>query len=1227
MTSGNYDAHSLRTKVVNRALMSVDMDIFERIRNDIDLNYGKLMRIEYLRKWIRERFPEYIEKFGNKIEPFILQVLAGIKKFCPSLEKDCDEVLEELGLSLDVIRVKVLDSISEKKLDGCFLRAQGREYNFDGECEVRVRTPTTIEVGREGYENLKVEITKPEDIVIKLLPCKVDAVVKVEDKFGSLSNVLVKVSPVSFSGQAEEFLTDQNGSFALKLFNNQQYSFEVFIGNTLIHRETVHVTREKYYINLQVKNVFYRLKILFKKKTGTRGFEVLQEAFNVVIYDEEGNLLGRGFNCDIIPLTRPVKLGETVDVRAYPLDKGGKYIPHLYDLLKMFMENRKKRMIQINDQELTLEIDAKEIEMKELTLKFRDTKSYESLRKNVPIFEVELGGRAPKTSEVSFGEYLGWDDGDKVKAIFGGGNEEKRLYEHQYKALHELENSSGKKKCVIVSSGMASGKTEIAVLYLLKAYKEDPNFGYAVIVYPTRELLRDQYSRWKRYFDSAYDLGYLSSPIEVAMYYGEIAKRREGSKELGKIKKKCCIVLTTASTFCSQIFLRILKKPPRFVVIDEVHFYRSFDLTLLMEFLHFAMNRFGGFEKLMIFSATIGGANEFRKMVNDALNVDSCLILGESVRGRKTVYIIDLSKLKERDQEILVDEVLKEYYEKSKDKTIIFARNRTEAEGYYYRKLPDWKKDLFEWRTKAVIHIGDMSMFEREAATEKFRIGRCNWMITVKTLEVGINIGDVSRVIHLGLPPSMSEFMQREGRSGRQGQESESIIFARTKGELEKAQKWVEELRKGSSELLCKVIFNPNSLLAEKIQIERRISKKWPDKVKIGNLNIKCKVFGGFRFKLILPVELKGGKGEVYTRDVIFRYLPYSIRRRHGKMLYVKEIKIDNARRDVILDYVERNHKIQVLVNRSDFYATISRVETIVEEMSRLSASDLATVKIKFKPLCVNYIGRSKQKVSKDGEIIEVPRYYIIESFPIAEEDMEKLGKLSEDFTRGFVIEFKIPKDILSDIVKWVIERRELDLREIREKKEDLEEREKKLQEAVWKIIEEVLWRIEDCIHLALHAFINAIVQSENIHPDEIEHYVCVGISEDEAFRAEMMTQFAGYWGIDDKVRMVEELSPKLSIKIVIGNKSDILRDIIWHEKEESLNEYLEEIRKADSETILPLLELHNCFVMPEETLSFFKDFNRVKSIICNLVDKIFGEVKKYADNFTVYRRSFLGFR
>ncbi|MEM0254142.1 MAG: helicase-related protein [Candidatus Bathyarchaeia archaeon] len=115
-------------------------------------------------------------------------------------------------------------------------------------------------------------------------------------------------------------------------------------------------------------------------------------------------------------------------------------------------------------------------------------------------------------------------------------------------------------------------------------------------------------------------------------------------------------------------------------------------------------------------------------------------------------------------------------------------RTENEAESLYSRLSRSFRR-------MACLHLGDMDELERRKSARDFMLGRRKVIITVKTLEVGIDIGDASRVIHLGLPPSLNDFMQRGGRIGRRGQECESIIILRDSGEVKRFNKWIEELR------------------------------------------------------------------------------------------------------------------------------------------------------------------------------------------------------------------------------------------------------------------------------------------------------------------------------------------------------------------------------------------------------------------------------------------------
>jgi ATP-dependent helicase Lhr and Lhr-like helicase len=82
-------------------------------------------------------------------------------------------------------------------------------------------------------------------------------------------------------------------------------------------------------------------------------------------------------------------------------------------------------------------------------------------------------------------------------------------------------------------------------------------------------------------------------------------------------------------------------------------------------------------------------------------------------------------------------------------------------------------------------HHGSMARELRLAAEEKLKRGELRAMVATASLELGIDIGAVDRVVQLGSPRSIALFLQRVGRAGHSLHGvSKGVLFALTRDEL-----------------------------------------------------------------------------------------------------------------------------------------------------------------------------------------------------------------------------------------------------------------------------------------------------------------------------------------------------------------------------------------------------------------------------------------------------------
>ena len=75
---------------------------------------------------------------------------------------------------------------------------------------------------------------------------------------------------------------------------------------------------------------------------------------------------------------------------------------------------------------------------------------------------------------------------------------------------------------------------------------------------------------------------------------------------------------------------------------------------------------------------------------------------------------------------------------------------------------------------------GSLGRDERRRAETAFAEAQDCVIVATSTLELGIDVGDLDRVIQVDSPPSVAAFLQRIGRTGRRAGSSRNALFLAT---------------------------------------------------------------------------------------------------------------------------------------------------------------------------------------------------------------------------------------------------------------------------------------------------------------------------------------------------------------------------------------------------------------------------------------------------------------
>ncbi len=344
---------------------------------------------------------------------------------------------------------------------------------------------------------------------------------------------------------------------------------------------------------------------------------------------------------------------------------------------------------------------------------------------------------------------------------------------------------------LLLTSSTASGKTEAAFFPILADLYENPTIGVgALYIAPLKSLINDQFLRIEALLEE--------SGIPVTHWHGDVAQSHK--KKL--LDNPSGILQITPESLESMLINRSndivrIFNGLRYIVIDEIHTLTGSDRgnQILCQLARIGQ-KIGHHPRRIGLSATVGDPEKAAAWLSagSGRETDIPRFSEGKIRWRLGMehFYIQNSKddqaTEPRDQvnpkPIPYDAGYTYIYDCVRDKkSLIFSNSREETEYICatMRQIARLRGD----RDVFLIHHGNLSASIREEAELKMKEEEALAVTCATvTMELGIDIGKLERVLQNQSPNSVMGFLQRLGRSGRRGQPPEMMMVFREEDPL-----------------------------------------------------------------------------------------------------------------------------------------------------------------------------------------------------------------------------------------------------------------------------------------------------------------------------------------------------------------------------------------------------------------------------------------------------------
>ncbi len=342
------------------------------------------------------------------------------------------------------------------------------------------------------------------------------------------------------------------------------------------------------------------------------------------------------------------------------------------------------------------------------------------------------------------------------------------IYRNNWTDLREIQVAScdvifNSDANLLLTSATASGKTEAAFLPILTDIYNHPSSSVSILyVSPLKALINDQFTRLNDLLNEA--------NLKVTKWHGDSSQNRKDKI----IMNPNGIIQITPESLEALLMNKVddakkMFSDLRYIVIDEVHYFIGTERGIQLESCLNRLTRIIDKNPRRIgLSATLGDYHEVEQWLNNGTG-KQCITPVVSSTKRTISLMLESFENKSDFYDALYNTSLNQ-------KCIIFSNSRSNVE----ENIATLKEMAKEKKTDDVYytHHGSVNTSLREN-TEDLMKNTDKKIVTgaTLTLELGIDLGNLDRIIQTGTPFSVSSFVQRLGRTGRRGNKAIMIFL------------------------------------------------------------------------------------------------------------------------------------------------------------------------------------------------------------------------------------------------------------------------------------------------------------------------------------------------------------------------------------------------------------------------------------------------------------------